>query len=107
MNKDEISFVDLDLEANPNTSRKRCVEQFISKEGFIHYIQDLKSFPDKIQLNQGDAVYPVCSGGFCRSQTLWALLKPLADQIVLFPPHAARVGWDPYNGQLNRYKNME
>lgn len=34
-----------------------------------------------------------------------AILEPIRNQIVLFPPHAARVGWDPYNGQINRYKN--
>ncbi len=59
----------------------------------------------KIRLNLNDAVYPVCTGGFCRSKALWAILEPICNQIVLFPPHAARVGWDPYNGQINRYKN--
>lgn len=36
---------------------------------------------------------------------MWAILYPFSDQIVLFPPHAARVGWDPYNGKINRYRN--
>lgn len=33
------------------------------------------------------------------------VLEPLSDQIILFPPHAARVGWDPFNGQINRHRN--
>ncbi len=110
MLKEEIIervFVEEDLEANPGTSRELCLKEFLSKGGALHYIFDLNSVPERlIQLNREDAIYPVCSGGFCRSQALWALLQPLAHQIILFPPHAARVGWDPYNGKINRYKNM-
>lgn len=97
---------DEDLEKDPNSSAERCVLSFFEKGGVIKCIPDLLDSREyKIQFNEGDAVYPICSGGWCRSQTLWAILQPFSDQIILFPPHAARVGWDPYNGQINRFKN--
>lgn len=64
-----------------------------------------ESTGQQICLKEGDVVYPICSGGVCRSQALWGMLQPFADQIDLLKPHAARVGWDPYNGQINRYRN--
>lgn len=98
--------LDGDLEKNPSTAAHQCIKVFLQKGGSLQSISNLSdSAVSSIQLNVGDAVYPICSGGWCRSQALWAILKPLSDQIVLFPPHAARVGWDPYNGQINRYRN--
>ena len=32
-------------------------------------------------------------------------LKPFSDQWFSIPPHAARVVWDPYKGQINRFRN--
>lgn len=97
--------IDDDLERNPTTFAQKCLQNFLLKGGIIKYVPNLASSEHKISINLGDAVYPVCSGGWCRSQALWAILKPFSDQIILFPPHAARLGWDPYNGQINRYKN--
>ncbi len=102
-----MSFkVDEDLEKDPTTSAKECLQDFLQKGGVLQSISDLSSITQpNVDLHVGDAVYPVCSGGWCRSQALWAILKPYSDQIILFPPHAARVGWDPYNGKINRYRN--
>lgn len=104
---DEIPFKkDEYLEQNPNTNAQSCLQEFMQKGGVVQCIGSLtEAAIPKIRLNIDDAVYPVCSGGFCRSQALWVILQSLGDQIVLFPPHAARAGWDPYNGQINRYKN--
>lgn len=98
--------IDEDLEKNPITSAKKCLQNFFQKGGILRRISNLSSVTEpSIQLNLEDAIYPVCSGGWCRSQVLWAILQPYSDRITLFPPHAARVGWDPYNGQINRYRN--
>jgi hypothetical protein len=104
---EEIPFKkDEYLEQNPNTTAQKCMQKFFQKGGTIQCITSLTEVTaPKIRLNLNDAIYPICSGGFCRSQTLWAILESISDQIVLFPPHAARVGWDPYNGQINRSRN--
>lgn len=97
---------DEDLEKDPSATLKRCLQDFFQKGGVLQNISNLSSVTEpNIRINSGDAVYPVCSGGWCRSQVLWAILQPYSDQIILFPPHAARVGWDPYNGKINRYRN--
>jgi len=99
---------DEDLEANPDTSVQNCVETFLIRGGSIQCISgklDTNAPRDLIRLSPGDIVYPICSGGFCRSQTLWALLKDSHPQIILMPPHSARYGWDPFNGRINRYRN--
>lgn len=97
---------DEDLERDPNTTAESCLKNFFQKGGCLKVIPNLLELQgDKIQIYPGDAIYPICSGGWCRSQALWAILYPFSDQIVLFPPHAARVGWDPYNGKINRYRN--
>ena len=98
--------VDEGLEKDPATAAKKCLQDFFHKGGVLQSISNLSlvSQPN-VHLHMGDAIYPVCSGGWCRSQVLWAILQPYSDQIILFPPHAARVGWDPYNGQINRYRN--
>lgn len=96
--------VDEDLEKDSVTSSKNCLQDFFHKGGVLQSISNLSlvTHPN-VRLHMGDAIYPVCSGGWCRSQVLWAILQPYSDKIVLFPPHAARLGWDPYNGQINRY----
>lgn len=92
------------LEKHAGKRGRECLREFLLRGGSFHsYPHDVSSFT----LEEGDAVYPICSGGWCRSQTLHALLKPYDETIVLFPPHAARLGWDPYNGQINRYRNYE
>lgn len=97
-----------DQELEVICSANKCLEEFLSKGGTFQSIPDLLTVTTpQIELNPGDAVYPVCSGGWCRSQTLWMVLEPYSKQIILFPPHAARVGWDPFNGQINRHRNYE
>jgi hypothetical protein len=102
-----MSFkVDENLEKDRATSAKSCLQVFLQKGGVLKNISNLSLVTQPVvRLHKGDAIYPVCSGGWCRSQALWAILQPYSDQIILFPPHAARVGWDPYNGQINRYLN--
>ena len=98
--------VDEDLEKDPATAAKKCLQDFFHKGGVLQSISNLSSVTQpSVHLHVGDAIYPVCSGGWCRSQVLWAILQPYSEQVILFPPHAARVGWDPYNGQINRYRN--
>lgn len=96
--------VEKHLEKHAGSRGQECLREFLARGGAFHsYPYDIPSFT----IEEGDAVYPICSGGWCRSQTLHALLKPYSEYIVLFPPHAARLGWDPYNGQINRYRNYE
>lgn len=96
------------LEFDPETRAKKCLDEFFQKGGNLEFIPSLmEEVQSKFKLSPGDAVFPVCSGGWCRSQTLWAILSRYSDQIILFPPHAARMGWDPYNGQINRYRNYD
>ncbi len=98
--------IDEDLEKDRATTAKKCLEIFFNKGGILQSISNLSLVTQpSVRLRIGDAVYPICSGGWCRSQTLWAILQPFSDQIILFPPHAARLGWDPYNGKINRYRN--
>lgn len=99
---------DDDLEKNPSTSAQNCLNTFLEKGGTFQCVLHADEVQiAQIHLSPGNAIYPICSGGVCRSQTLWAMLQPFSNQIVLFPPHAARYGWDPYNGRINRYLNYE
>lgn len=98
--------IDVELEKLPAGSAERCFCEFIDKGGKLEKIASLMNEVEvKIRFLKGDAIYPICSGGWCRSQTLWAILYPYSNHFVLFPPHAARLGWDPYNGQINRCRN--
>lgn len=95
--------VDKDLEKDPNSTAKACLQKFLQMGGTLQTIPDLTAIREpQVHLHPNDAVYPVCTGGSYRSQTLWAILQPLADRILLFPPHAARVGWDPYTGSIKK-----
>lgn len=95
---------ELDLQLNEATSWQNCLAEFEQKGGSFIRIED--QAPQKsFALLPGDAVYPICSGGFCRSQVLWFLLKPFRESIALFPPHAQRYGFDPYNGKINWHRN--
>jgi hypothetical protein len=97
--------VDDHLEKNQTTNARSCLQNFICKGGTLETISSLSDTTQSFSFSIGDVIYPVCSGGWCRSQALWALLR-FCEDIILFPPHAARVGWDPYNGQINRYRNV-
>ncbi|MCE5319080.1 MAG: hypothetical protein LLG04_17175 [Parachlamydia sp.] len=96
---------DLDLQANESTSIDNALNKFQKKGGtFIRMA--MPEAGKTIQLQPGDAVYPVCSAGFNRSQTLWVTLKPYQNKIVLFPPVGARYGFDPFNGKINWNLNI-
>ena len=107
MNNENVPFKqDEKLEATRLFSAKRCFDAFVEKGGRLQSIHHpSEATAPLIQLNEGDIVYPVCSGGLCRSQTLWALLSSFTDKITLIPPHAARFGWDPYDGNIYRSLN--
>ncbi len=91
------------LEKEASTSGDHCLETFLEKGGSFH---SLPADEPSFTILAGDAVYPICSGGWNRSQTLYALLEPYQGDIVLFPPHGARFGWDPLNGQIFRFRNL-
>lgn len=97
---------DSDLEAHAISSVKKVQEEFLRRGGTLVRLGN-PSDGIAVQILPGDAVYPVCSAGFCRSQTLWVLLKPFNDKIVLFPPVGARYGFDPYNGKINWNFNIK
>lgn len=94
------------LESYTGLTAQQCLDVFLTKGGTFQYIPCITGIQEpQIHLNIGDAVYPICSGGWCRSQSTWAMLQPYSDKILLFAPHAARYGWDPYNGKINRSIN--
>ena len=73
-------------------SRQR-LDNFLAKGGTINQISHpLEAEQPRISLMPGDTVYPICSGGICRSQTLWAILQTCAKRLQLLRPHAARYG---------------
>lgn len=86
------------LEGNADTSLSTVYDAFIEKGGTIIRLEnDVPPF----QFIVGDVVFPACSGGNNRSQTLWAMLRPYESKITLNPPHATRYGFDSYNGIAN------
>jgi hypothetical protein len=93
-----------DTEADPdlidlNINVHETLDHYLNKGGtFIRLDPELKS---KLILYPEDVVFPACSFGFCRSQTLWFLLTKYKDKITLLPPHATRYGFDPYNEKMN------
>jgi len=89
-----------ELEKVEATSLKVAYEEFIRKGGTLLTMDN----GNKITLLPGDVVYPACSAGWCRSQTLRYLLKPYEDKITLMAPHATRYGFDPYNGKPNWHR---
>lgn len=90
--------VDPELQSNAKSSIELMVAQFSAKGGTLVVLEDGTS---PFQLKSGDVVFPSCSGGNNRSQTLWNVLRPYSEKIHLMPPHATSYGFDPYNGQAN------
>lgn len=86
-----------DLQSQVESCLDTVYNDFIAKGGTILRLdENAEPFP----LLPGDMVFPSCSGGFNRSQTLWNILRPFADKIILMQPHATQYGFDPYNGCL-------
>lgn len=96
---------DRDLQADEATSINNVLSKFQTQGGTFIRI-GMPETGKTIQLRPGDAVYPICSAGYNRSQTLWFTLKPYQDKIVLFPPVGARYGFDPFNGKINWNLNI-
>ncbi len=95
--------VDETLEQNDETKGKRCLETFIAKGGQFHHLDPNRV--DRFVLFPNDIVYPSCSAGYNRSQTLFVILSNFS--ITLFAPHATRLGFDPYNDKANWHVNKE
>lgn len=89
-----------DLESEGVTSFASVKARFLALGGTLRRLSP-SAGATAFQLHHGDVVYPVCSAGFCRSQTLWILLESYGAAITLMPPHAAGYGFDPYNGKVN------
>lgn len=87
-----------ELQKDENSSMETSWREFIAKGGIILRLDgEAKPF----QLLPGDMVFPACSGGNNRSQTIWNLLRPYSNKISLKQPHATQYGFDPYNGKAN------
>lgn len=93
-----VEETEAELQSNPESSIETLWKQFTAKGGVLIRMDNGVS---PFQLLPGDVVFPSCSGGNNRSQTLWGLLRPYADRIILKQPHATQYGFDPYNGQPN------
>lgn len=92
---------DEDLAEEPHSSLETSLQQFAEKGGTLIRLEgDEKPF----QFAMGDLVFPSCSAGFNRSQTVWNLLRAYETKITLMPPHATRFGFDPYNGKVNWHR---
>lgn len=92
---------DKDLQNNCLSTLYNCIQIFLSKGGKLKLLDPFSDKPDRYTLSPGSVIYPSCSAGFCRSQTLWARLLPYFEKVTIFPPHATRYGCDPYNGKIN------
>lgn len=85
------------LELYSESSLENSYAAFCAKGGTFVMLDEGSTYA----VMPGDVVFPSCSGGNNRSQTLWNLLRPYAGEITLMPPHATRYGFDPYNGLEN------
>jgi hypothetical protein len=86
------------LEGDEQSSLKAILAEFTAKGGTVVRLDKRAT---SYQLAHGDMVFPACSGGNNRSQTLWNVLRPYTNKITLMPPHSTRYGFDPYNGRSN------
>ena len=87
-----------ELQASPYSSLENSLRLFTAKGGTLIRLDGGQA---PFILLPGDAVYPSCSGGNNRSQTLWKVLCPYASKIALNAPHATQYGLDPFNGQVD------
>lgn len=90
------------LQKHQESSLETVLSEFLGKGGRVFR---LEGDSEPFQFLPGDVVFPSCSAGFNRSQTVWALLQPYAKTIKLMPPHATRYGFDPYDDTLDGYFN--
>lgn len=96
------------LEKSSNTTGKKCLEEFKSKGGQLVVLDpNTHQYDDRFVLLPQDIVYPSCTAALCRSQTLWTVLSLYSKNITLFPPHATRQGFDPYDGKSHWQENYE
>jgi hypothetical protein len=89
---------DDELQNNEGSSLETSLLEFTAKGGTIIR---LEGDAEPYQLLPGDMVFPACSGGNNRSQTLWNLLRSYSNKISLKQPHATQYGFDPYNRKAN------
>lgn len=87
-----------ELEKLDESTLEKILAEFTSKGGTIVRLDESNK---PFKLASGDYVFPACSGGNNRSQTLWSVLRPFDGKINLMQPHATRYGFDPYNGLPN------
>ncbi len=88
------------LEKKEETSVSRVFEEFKSKGGSLYRLGDEIS---PFQLLPNDVIFPSCSSGKNRSQTVWKILESCDQKIQLMSPHAVRGGNDPYNGRIKKW----
>lgn len=95
---------DKELECKDEAKLNILVSNFIAQGGRLDIIpKEVGTDIHKLRLTEGAAVFPVCKGGSCRSQTVAHMLdKSFKERILLMPPLAAHHGYDPYNGRTNR-----
>lgn len=100
----QLYEADEELEKVEQSALSQVFMAFRAKGGTLFR---LSTAEDAFALLPGDLVFPSCSGGHNRSQTLWNILRPFADKINLQRPHATRYGFDPYDGQPNwQYRDV-
>lgn len=103
---------DPDLQRNPATTVEVCTQKFLALGGTIQSvswakgntsnetweskimesllcnlstIHEVPCASGPVKLPRGAAIYPICSGGSCRSQTVWAhLMKNFETQLTMF-----------------------
>ncbi len=99
--------VEESLEKRTETTGEKCLEKFKSKGGELVVLDPNNPSIEKFELHPKDTVFPGCTAGLCRSVTLWTVLSPFSESITLFPPHATRQGFDPYNDKPHWQENYE
>lgn len=98
----KLSEADEDLQEEPATSVHRTLANFFLKGG--HFVRLDNETGHRFTFLPDDSVYPICSAGRFRSQTLRVLLKKYQHALIVFPPHGARYTFDPYNGKINWHR---
>ncbi|MFI5344261.1 MAG: hypothetical protein ACHQUC_08580 [Chlamydiales bacterium] len=91
------------LEGQEETSVSRVFVEFKSKGGKLYCLD--AEHATSFQLLPGDVVFTACSSGGNRSQAVWKVLQSCNQNITIMNPHAARGGYDPYNGKLKRWRD--